>query len=205
MHPFRPVIRLLLALAIGLSACSVTTERVLETPSTLALESPATDLALLDNGLGPFRFGDSGDAVIEGVTATIGGWDADSSDNDAVAPPICEQGQARIVAWGSLVLTFVNEDGIETFTGWAYGFDPLTANSDDNRDLELTTPEGIGLGSMREDLTDAYGSLVSIIDDTVLDTAAFVVAGDGSTQLAGKLDGAGTSGMVDFIETTPNC
>lgn len=192
-------------LAIGLSACSLTTTPTPDTTTTLALGSPASELVLLDNGLGPFRFQDSGEAVIEGVTATIGGWDADSSDNDALALPFCEQGQARLVSWGSLVLTFVTRDGSEAFTGWSYGFDPLTGDSEDNRHLDLATPEGILLGSPRDDLIEAYGSAVSITDDTIVDTAAFIIAGDTLTQLAGKLDRAGSSGRVDFLETTPSC
>jgi len=205
MHLFRSVTLLFSVLAIGLSACSVTTTPVPDATTTLALGSPASELLLLDNGLGPFKFQDSGEAVIEGVTATIGGWDADSSDNDALALPMCEHGQARLVSWGSLVLTFVARDGSEEFTGWSYGFDPLTGDSEDNRHLDLATPEGIMLGSLRDDLIEAYGSTVSITDDTVVDTAVFIVAGDTPNQLAGKLDGAGPSGRVDFLETTPNC
>jgi hypothetical protein len=205
MHLFRPVILLFSALVIAVSACSVTAQPSPATTTTQELGSPAADLVLLVDGLGPFRFGDSGRAVIEGVTATIGGWDADSSDNNAVTPPLCDQGQARIVSWGSLVLTFIVRDRAEAFTGWSYGFDPLTGDSEDNRRLGLTTAENIGLGSVRADLVDAYGSAVSITDDTALDTAAFVVSNSGPTRLAGKLDEAGVAGSVDFIETTPSC
>jgi hypothetical protein len=160
---------------------------------------------LLDDGLGPFTFGDDGAEVREGVTATIGGWDADSFDNDALTPPTCGQGVAHIVSWGSLVLTFVERDGIEAFTSWAYGFDPISGNSVDNRHLGLSTPEGIRLGSPRNDLVTAYGDALSIIDDTTLDTSGFRVAGSGATDLGGKLDSAGSTGRVDFLETTPRC
>ena len=205
MLPYRPVILLFSALTIGVSACSITAQPAQETTTTPALGSPTSDLILLEDGLGPINFGDSATAVIEAVTATIGGWDADSSDNDAVTLPICDQGPTRIVSWGSLVLTFVERGDAESFTGWSYGFDPLTGNSDDHRGLELATPEGVTLGSHRSDVVDAYGSAVSIKDDTDLDTAAFLVAGGGSTQLAGKLDKAGSAGIVDFLETTPGC
>ena len=137
---------------------------------------------LLDNGIGTFRFADSGTAVIEGVTAVIGGWDYDSSDSDSVTLPNCDDGVARIVSWGSLVLTFVERTGAESFTGWSYGFDPLTGDS-----------------------VDTYGDTVSILDNAALDAATFHIAGSGSTQLAGKLDSAGSEAIVDFLETTPGC
>ena len=205
MHAFRALFLVFTTLALGVSACSVSTQQTPDTTTTQPLTSPVADLALLANGLGPFRFGDSGSAVVEGVTATIGGWDSDSSESDSITLPVCDQGSVRLVSWGSLVLTFVTRVGSETFTSWSYGFDPLTGDSEDNRHLELATPEGIMLGSSRDDLVNAYGSAVSITDDTVVDSAAFIVAGDSATQLAGKLDTAGSAGRVDFLETTPSC
>jgi hypothetical protein len=204
MLPFRPASLFFAVLAIGVSACSVAQESTPDT-TTLALGPPSAELVLLDDGLEPFRFGDIAEAVVEGVTATIGGWNADSASNDAITPPVCEDGQTHSVSWGSLVLSFVERDGVDTFTHWAYGFDPLTANSDDNRQLGLTTPEGIGLGSVRNDLLRAYGSAVSITDDTELNTAAFMVSGNAETYIVGKLNIAGSSGTVDFLETTPSC
>jgi hypothetical protein len=176
-----------------------------DTTSTNAVGSPGSDLVLLNNGLGPFQFGDSGSAVIEGVTATVGGWDADSSDNDAIVPPACNPAVVHVVSWGSLVLTFATPDGVEVFTSWSYGFDPLTGDSFDNRGLGLTTPEGVGLDTDRKSLKEVYGSAVSITDDIAVDTARFTVAGTDRTQLGGKLDGAGAGGKVDFLETTPSC
>ena len=205
MHRFRSALLLLSTLAMALSACSITQQATQETTTTNAVGSPASDLDLADNGLGPFQFGDSSAAVIEGVTATVGGWDADSSDNDPIVPPACDPATVRVVSWGSLVLVFTTRDGAEVFTGWSYGFDPLTGDSFDNRALGLTTPEGVGLDTGREDLIEVYGSAVSIIDDTVLDTARFTVAETDQILLKGKLDSAGADGMVDFLESTPGC
>jgi hypothetical protein len=205
MHLLRSTILLLSTLAMALSACSITQQETLEATLATAAGSPASDLVLLDNGLGPFQFGDSSAAVIEGVTATVGGWDADSSDNDAIDPPSCEPAMVRVVSWGSLVLVFTTRGGTEVFTSWSYGFDPLTGDSFDNRALGLTTPEGVGLGTDRASLIDVYGSAVSIVEDTVLDTATFKVAEIDQTLLEGKLDRAGAGGMVDFLETTPSC
>jgi hypothetical protein len=205
MHLFRSTTLLLSTLAVALSACSITQQATPEPTSTTATGSPASDLVLLDNGLGPFQFGDSSAAVTEGVTATVGGWDADSSDNDAIEPPSCDPAIVRVVSWGSLVLVFTTRDGTEVFTSWSYGFDPLTGDSFDNRSLGLTTPEGVGLGTGRERLIDVYGSAVSIVEDTVLDTATFTVVETDQTLFEGKLDRAGVGGMVDFLETTPSC
>lgn len=205
MPRIRNLFLLLTLVAIGLSACSIAQEVTPNSTTSLALGPPSADLALLGDGIGPFRFGDIAEAVIEGITATIGGWNADSATNDAITPPVCEDGQTHSVAWGSLVLSFVERDGADTFTHWAYGFDPLTGNSDDNRQLGLTTTQGIGLGSVRDDLIGAYGPAVSIADDSELNTAAFVVSGNAETHITGKLNIAGPSGTVDFLETTPDC
>lgn len=205
MHRFRSLTLLISAMAMTLSACSITSPSEPATTTSSVTSTPGFDLVLLNNGLGPFDFGDDSEVVINGVTASIGGWDVDSRETDIGTTPTCATGQARLVLWGSLVLTFVQRDGAESFTGWAYGFDPLTGNTDDNRHLGLRTPEGIQLGSVRGDLIDAYGSRVSIIDDTALDTAAFIVGGTSPTELAGKLDGAGPGASVNFLETTPNC
>ena len=205
MDHIRPLTCLVTAVLGALSACSVTTPAVPESTTSLAARPPASDLVLRDDGLGPFRFGDSSVTVVDAVTATIGGWDADSNDGDAVAIPSCAEGRVRIVSWGSLVLVFVEQSGAEVFTGWSYGFDPLTGNSDDHRGLGLTTSEGIMLGSDSQDLIEAYGPAVSITDDTDLDTATFVVSSSGPTRLAGRLDRTGPMGSVDYLETTPGC
>jgi hypothetical protein len=205
MHHMRRLVLLFSALVIGLSACSLTSQPTQETTTPVALRQPADNLVLFEDGLGPFDFGDGATEVIEGVTATIGGWDSDSSDNDALTPLVCDQRVARAVSWGSLVLVFVERDGAESFTGWAYGFDPITGNSVDNRDLGLSTPEGVRLGSSRSDLVAAYDGTISLLDDGALDTATFRIAGNGPTHLAGKLDSADSSGRVDFLETTPSC
>jgi hypothetical protein len=68
-----------------------------------------------------------------------------------------------------------------------------------------STPEGVSLGTGRESLIDVYGSAVSIVDDTALDTATFAVVGIDQTLLETKLDRAGAGGMVDFLEPTPSC
>jgi hypothetical protein len=193
------------ALTVALSACSVSPSPTPESTTALASGSPAGNLVLLEDGLGPFEFGDSSAAVIEGVTDTIGGWDADSIDSGVLAPPVCVLGRARAMSWGSLILTFVIRDGAEVFTAWSYGFDPLTGNTDDNRRLALETPKGIGLGSARDDLADAYGDGVTFTDDTSLDTATFAIAGTGATHLEGTLDAAGPPGSVSSLRTSPDC
>jgi hypothetical protein len=205
MHRIRPLILMFSALAIAMAACSVTAVPVQETTTSVPGTLPVPGFALLDDGLEPYAFGDHADTVIEGVSATVGGWDADSSDGDAIAPPICRDGRARVVSWGSLVLIFVTRAEDEVFAGWAYGFDPLTGNTDDHRDLNLTTPEGIGPGSTRADLVAAYGSSLSIVEDTTLDTATFSVAGQGITHLVGTLDQSGEDARVIVLETAPAC
>ena len=205
MRPNRPVILLLSALVMSMAGCSLTTAPSEEAPPSVAAGSNTSDLLLHNDGLGPFRFGDSAEAVIDALTSTIGGWDADSRESDVGTIPTCEAGQGRQVLWGSLVLTFVERAGSEAFSSWAYGFDPLTGNTDDTRGLGLATPEGIGLGTTRSELIDIYGSTVSFVDDAVLDTTSFLVSGNEPTQLGGNLDATNLGGTIDFLETTPTC
>lgn len=205
MYRIRSMTAMVAALTLALSSCSITSQEASDTTTSLASGSPRSDLVLLDDGLGPFVFGDVSEAVIDGVTASIGGWDADSHETDLGPIPPCQTGSPRLVVWGPLVLTFVERDDGATFSAWSYGFNPLTGDSEDSRQLNLTTPEGIGLGSLRQNLVDAYGSAVSFVDDTVLDTATFAVTGRESTRITGKLNATGTAGEVDFLETTPTC
>jgi hypothetical protein len=168
--------------------------------------SPASPATLHPDGIGPYRIGDPAATVIDGVSSRIGGWDGDSSAGDgSLEPAQCGSEAFRQVSWGNLVL-FFEIAGEGTFTAWAYGFDPILGNSDNERGLALTTEEGIGLGSTRMSLESAYGARVQIEDDTAIDLATFAIDGTDPAHIVGSLDAAESlDAEVLSLESAPGC
>ncbi|GMR02824.1 MAG: hypothetical protein BMS9Abin20_1175 [Acidimicrobiia bacterium] len=208
MRSLGPLSRAITALTLVASGCTIAQP----TPATQApTTSPpippvASELTLFPDGIGPFTVGDDAGTVIEGITEVVGGWDADSiEEGSAIQVPTCEKGTARVVSWGSLALVFVTGSSSEIFASWSYGFDPVTGNSADLRGLDLRTGEDIGLGSTRGDLVAAYGSRVDITDAFDIQSATFALDGSSDRHLAGKLDAAGPSGVVDLLQIEPTC
>ncbi len=167
---------------------------------------PYPNLVLLADGIGPFRIGSPADEVVDGLSRQIGGFDADSSEEDSrVLVPTCDDLSTRLVSWGNLVLLFVTEGAAETFYTWSYGFDPVTGNAEDSRDLRLKTDEGLGLTSTRPDLVDLYGSRVTIVDLPAIDLATYTIDPANSEHLAGNLESVDADARVQLIERIPNC
>ena len=95
--------------------------------------------------------------VIDGVSSQIGGWDADSAEEDSsLLLPDCGVPSVRLMSWGNLVLIFAGEEDDSAFLTWSYGFDPVTGNSEDLRKLGLRTAEDVGLGTPRSDLRSIH-------------------------------------------------
>ncbi|MGI9667393.1 MAG: hypothetical protein ACR2N2_09860 [Acidimicrobiia bacterium] len=183
--------------ALVLASCSGSDE---------SQSNPHPSLVLAENGIGEFRIGMAADEVISGLSSQLGGWDADSADEDTrVQVPQCPGGETRLVSWGNLVLLFV-DDGVQSvFHTWSYGFDPVTGNAEDFRRLGLRTEEGIGLDSTRIDLEDAYGSRLTIEDDERIDLATYTIDGSHDEHLAGNLWSTDDDALVQLIERVPNC
>lgn len=205
--PSTSLIRTVVALALVAAGCSISRPDAEETAPFPPAPSPAPIALTLESGsIGPFSFGETASIVIDGISAVIGGPDVDSLDDATVVQlPDCPGTTPRVVAWGSLALVFTGDPDGAVFTSWSYGFDPLTGNSQDLRRLELVTATGIGLGSTRSALIDAYGDAVSIIDEPSIDSALFTIATDETPHLSGKLDAAGPDGVVDLLQTEPTC
>ncbi len=203
--------RTVIALALVGSGCSISRPDVTGTSTVTPSSTPfpadlTADLTLDPDGIGPFSLGDEAVVVLEGISAIIGGWDVDSADDvTGVQLPDCAGGTPRVVAWGSLALVFTGDADREVLTSWSYGFDPLTGNSQDLRQLGLVTAAGIGLESTRAELTDAYGGAISLIDQPSIDSATFTIDADTTPHLSGKLDAAGPGGIVDLIQIEPTC
>lgn len=192
--------RILLVLAVVLSvvaACSSTDSFP---------DSSASELDLRADGVGRYSVGQPADEVIGGISAVIGGSDADSTDSDtALRVPDCGSSGTRVVSWGNLVLFFVDRDSSSVFATWSYGFDPITGNAQDVRRLGLTTADGIGLGSTRGDLTAAYGTSVDFSPDVDLDLETFSIDASANEYLSGRLTSLESDATVQFMERQPAC
>lgn len=191
--------------AFTASACSASSGTS-SPPQTLDTPPPSS-LVLHAGGIGAFAVGDEPDAIIEGISSTVGGPDRDSQwiDPDA-AYGTCPGEMMRAVGWGSLFLVFVEHDGDRTLFTWTYGFDYETGARGDPRRLALTTTSGIGLGSSRSDLIAAHGTDVTFEVDTDLQIFAFRI-GDGgeAAHLRGVLAGPDDADTITFIERLPGC
>lgn len=174
--------------------------------STTDPDGPASNLTLLPTGIGIFDVGLPADEVIEGVSAQVGGPDADSADRDDSIPiPDCGIPDVRIVSWGSLILVFAGDAPEAAFVTWSYGFDPRTGNSEDLRQLGLVTDTGVGLGTLRPDVERIYGSRLDVVDDTVIDLASFAIDGDESEHLGGRFPTTDPNAPVQYLERVPTC
>lgn len=174
-------------------------------PATSASEPPP-DLTLLPTGLGTFDIGQPADEVIDGVSAEIGGPDADSADRDDSIPlPDCGVPEVRIVSWGSLVLVFAGTTPEAPFFTWSYGFDPVTGNAEDLRGLGLVTDVGVGLGTPRPEVERIYRSEIDVVDDTVIDIASFTIDGDEAEHLAGRFPTTDPDEELQYLERVPAC
>jgi len=196
------------AFAVLAAGCTVTQSSPRETvPTRQPVDvSVADELTLHAEGIGPYEVGDEAEFVIESITNTIGGWDADSSEEGSpVQLPECTTDSSRVVSWGSLALVFVRGYARETFVSWSFGFDPVSGNSDDLRGLDLRTEAGVGLGATRSELEDAYGTGLEIIDQPDIGSAIFTVDKAQGPHLSGKLDSSGPQGVVDLIQIEPTC
>lgn len=198
--PSRPArIALAIAALVAVSACSGNTDGDGAT-------RPPPDLTLLPTGLGTFDVGLPAQQVIDGVSAQVGGWDADSADRDDTIPlPDCGFDDVRIVTWGTLVLVFDGEGPDDPFFTWSYGFDPVTGNAEDLRRLGLVTAEGVGPGTSRPEIERVYRGRLDIVDDTVIDVASFTIDGDEAEHLAGRFPTTAPGEALQYLERVPAC
>ena len=167
---------------------------------------PYPNLVLLPSGIGRYTVGNPADEVIEGLSRQIGGFDADSLEEDSsVLVPDCDGLPTRLVSWGNLVLLFVTDGAAEVFHTWSYGFDPVNGNAEDSRDLRLETEEGLSLTSTRPELIDLYGARVTVVDNPAIDLASYTIDTANDEHLAGNLASVEPDARVQLIERVPNC
>lgn len=99
-----------------------------------------------------------------------------------------------------------NEHIAGRFLTYSYGYDfSRNEGGTDPRDLALTTETGIGLGSTRAALRQAFGPDLNESYDEVTDVWTWAVESSATHHLRGLLSGPGEDAAVTLIELAPGC
>jgi hypothetical protein len=198
--------RLLTVLAIAISACSVA-NRPADTTTTTPSGGEPPRFELSPAGLPPYRVGEPLAPLVAAMDEVFGGPDRETEWEPASSSVfgLCPGTEVRGVGWGTFYLIEQRTTAGEVFLTWTYGFDHERAESGDPRQLDLRTAEGIGLGSTRNELESAYGDRLAVTEDVDSGIVSFVVDGDETEHIRGRLSGAGANDTVDFLERAPGC
>lgn len=197
--------RSLIVIMLGLiaAACSAT-----PAPTTTTAPPPLPDLELSQDGLGDVAFGLSPDEVIAEMAGRFGAPDHDTDwiPAEPNAYGLCPGEKMRAIGWGSLAAIFI-DDGTSDLGGYfytyTYGYDySENTGGVDPRGLDLTTAEGVGLGTTVADLRAAYASDLTVDGDQVLDVWTFR---DDAAGLKGLLSGPDETDTVTLIQPIIGC
>ncbi|HSF87398.1 MAG TPA: hypothetical protein VLG28_17300 [Acidimicrobiia bacterium] len=187
----------LVALSLLAGACSAD-----GAPST----DPIADLPLLATGLGQVAFGEDPDVVLDVLGALFGGPSTDTDwleSGDGIYGDCPEP--LRVISWGSLTTFHTGGPQAATFFAYSYGFDFGEALAGvDSRGLNLTTPDGIGIGSTVAEL-EARRADVVLDGDASIDVWTFAVEPGQDPHLRGQISGISPTDTVLFIETSTGC
>lgn len=194
---------------VAAGSCSIS-PIVTSTTTTTPARPPPPELTLTPNGIGPLSFGSNPEDVLAAVTEQFGAPNSDVVHRDLETPyGRCPTTVLRAAAWGSLVLLFGEKPGMPSemvLFAWSYGFDPERGEGGvDTRNLNLTTPEGAGLGTTRSDLRDLYGMRLEEMEDTSIEVWSFAIGLPADRWIRGLLDGPGDDAPVVLIESAPGC
>lgn len=187
------------AAVVALAACGTSSPPADDT-------APLADLPLLPDSVGPITLGMEPDQVTDELIAVLGG---PSSDTDWLPSGSGVYGECplplRVVSWGSLAMFFTGGADAGRLFAYSYGFDfDESLAGVDNRDLNLTTPEGIGLDSTVADLR-ALDIPVTLTGDETIDVWTFAIDESASPHLRGQVTGLGDDDTVLFLETSTGC
>jgi hypothetical protein len=178
------------------------------TSSTTTLPAPLVNLALSPDGLGDVSFGLDPDTVIDDIAALVGDPDLDTDwiPSEPNVYGSCPGSSMRAIGWGSLVTIFI-DDGTSDLGGYfytyTYGFDYAENEGGiDPRGLDLTTNEGVGLGTTVAGLRDAFGDDAVIEGDSTLDVWSFHADAAG---FRGLLSGPNDDDTVTLLQPLEGC
>jgi hypothetical protein len=199
----RSVIALILLVLVGPAGCTVRDAA----PSTTTLPGPAIvpDLVLRPDGLGEIGFGASPEDTIVALTPISGSPDGDTGWIDGTSGIYGRcPGEVRVINWGSLALFFGPGEGAGFFA-YSYGFAYASAEAGvDPRRLDLTTEDGVGLGTSVADLEE-FAADVVVDGDPAIDVWTFAIDPTSEPHLRGQLTGRDLQDVVLFIETSTGC
>lgn len=199
----RTTIALIALVLLGLAGCSVRAVA----PSTTTVEGPllVADLVLATDGLGEVVFGASPEDTIVTLTPIVGGPDGDTGWIDGTSGIYGRcPGELRVINWGSLALFFGPGEGAGLFA-YSYGFAYASAEAGvDPRRLDLTTEDGVGLGTSLVEL-ERLASEVAVDGDPAIDVWTFAIDPTAEPHLRGQLTGPDPQDVVLFIETSTGC
>ena len=188
----------LIVLALVATACDSETG---ETPT-----EPIANLPLLATGIGDVSLGDDPEDVLDTLGSRFGG---PSTDTDWLAAGDGIYGDCplplRVISWGSLTTFHMGGPESGRFFAYSYGFDFEEALAGvDSRNLNLTTPEGIGIGSTVADL-EALDASLSFDGDPAIDVWTFAIDPTNDPHLQGQISGTEPTDTVLFLETSTGC
>lgn len=167
---------------------------------------PIADLPLTPDGIGEVDLGLDPESVVDQLTPLLGGPSGDTGwlDNGSGIYGDCPL-PLRVVTWGSLSTFHTGGPTDGRFFAYSYGFDFDQALAGvDGRNLNLTTPDGIGLGSTVAQL-NRLGLPLTLQGDATIDVWTFAIEPQLDPHLEGQLTGVEDDDTVLFIETSTGC
>lgn len=157
--------------------------------------SPAANPALRSDGLGAVPFGEPANTALPLLADIVGSQPTDDSTSDAMSRGFGGN-TVRFVRLGRLTVIFSDggyyrDDGVLHFAGWGLS----GAESS-----ELTTQQGITIGSTVDDLRSAFGDQLRLSTEPSECTGNWTF-GVGPTELGfeGELSGPSTDGSSSVI------
>jgi hypothetical protein len=184
-----------IALLAVLSGPPAFPSSVVALPSPVAVAPTATpfvrsDVALAlgpDGIVGLVPLGHDETHALDLLTTTLG-----PPNEDISFPCPGHVGGVRSVRWADLTAFFADA----TFVGYLDGLH----YPNDGRLLELTTTEGVGIGSTRSELVAAYGDRLKVVPPS--DVEEFKIDDAG---LSGLIEGEGDAGVVITVRAGVAC
>ncbi|NND01915.1 MAG: hypothetical protein HKN91_03940 [Acidimicrobiia bacterium] len=197
-----------LALVMLVSSCS--------DADSSSTTSSVVDLEIRADGIGAVDLGQPPGPALAELNSFFGEPDIDSGWIPAASPlyGTCPGLAMRATGWGSLYAFFVsdspeisgdNEDISARLFSFSYGYDfNRNEGATDPRGLNLTTADGIGLGSTRAELRILHDNALTEAYSATADTWTWELS-TGSGELRGLFDGPDDDAEVVLMETTPGC
>lgn len=166
---------------------------------------PTSNLQLVDNGIGPFDFGQDADEVLGGFVASFGQPNSDTGITTSVGEMgSCEGDSIRVVRWGPLALLAIYQGNAGTFQG--YRLD-VSFGDIDSPTTEVRTLSGIGVTDTIATLEEVYASFTInyVVEDGLGQVFELRRSADSGLLLWGPVSSADPEGIVTGIYSTNPC